>query len=149
MSNFYLTRNFSLDEFTRSQTADQYGIEVNPSHQVVSNLTRLCVLILQPLRDEIDLPIIITSGYRPTEVNRIIGGSDNSQHLHGLAADIIVPGLPTEDVCDLIALMEGYDQVIAEFGHWTHVSVPELPNKPRNEYLVATRKDKKVVYRRV
>lgn len=139
-----LSLDFSLDEFTRSQTAVRHGIPVVVEYgsQVHTNLARLCVAVLQPLRDTLG-PVHVTSGYRPPRLNTLIGGAPSSQHLYGLAADIVVPGFTPLEVAHWIRdNLSGYDQLIHEFGEWTHVSVAPFDHSPRNEQLTAVKKQR-------
>ncbi len=86
--NTVLTPHFKLREFTESATAMKYGIDNRPTPEVVENLRRLCTHTLEPLREKLGLPIIITSGYRTKELNDIIvHASRKSQHMSGQAAD--------------------------------------------------------------
>lgn len=83
----------------------------------------LCANLLDPLRAELDRPIVVSSGYRSPALNRAVHGSASSQHCKGEAADIIVPGLSVDEVVK--AIRESglpYDQLINEFGGWVHVS---------------------------
>jgi zinc D-Ala-D-Ala carboxypeptidase len=86
-----LTRNFSLAEFTSSQTARSRGLmnyQNNPPLSVIGNLQVLSSQLLQPIRDVYGSPIFITSGYRSRQLNAIIpGASPSSDHLTGSAAD--------------------------------------------------------------
>ena len=139
MKRIPLSKNFYLHEFTRSQTAARYGIDMSVAEGgiIYSNLRNLCLNVLQPLRNHFGA-VHITSGYRPPKLNRRIGGSRNSQHLYGLAADIVVPGVSPLEVAKWIkANCKGYDQVIHEFGEWVHVSVASRNRKPRNQRLTA------------
>lgn len=86
--NTVLTPHFKLREFTESATAKKHGIDNRPTPEVVENLQRLCTHTLEPLREKLGLPIIITSGYRTKELNEIIvHASRKSQHMSGQAAD--------------------------------------------------------------
>ncbi len=86
--NTVLTPHFKLREFTESATAMKHGIDNRPTPEVVENLRRLCTHTLEPLREKLGLPIIITSGFRTKELNDIIvHASRKSQHLAGQAAD--------------------------------------------------------------
>ncbi len=88
MNNILLSPHFCLDEFTKSSTAIKHGIQNNPPQEAVENLKRLCQGSLEPLRLEIDLPVVITSGYRCKALNeRITHHSNTSQHMSGRAAD--------------------------------------------------------------
>jgi hypothetical protein len=121
-----LSKNFYLDEFTRSQTAARHGLTVNveTDSAVFENLRILCRQVLQPLRDTLG-PVHITSGYRPLELNRLLGSDDDSQHVFGEAADIVVSGHRPLAVCNWIDSHCDYDQLIHEFGQWTHVSISQ------------------------
>jgi hypothetical protein len=129
-----LSENFTLEEFLVSQTAARNDIDMTPSEGIIANLTDYCQHLLQPLRDETG-PIFISSGYRPIVLNTLIGGSDTSAHVHGKAADFRVLGLSPYETCIKIMEMElPYDQVIHEFGRWTHMGAAD---EPRNEELTA------------
>ena len=92
-SNIYLSPHFKLNEFTKSQTARQHGIDNTPPPEAVENLRALCSHTLEPLREALGLPIIITSGYRNKALNeRITHHSATSQHMQGEAADFVVQG---------------------------------------------------------
>lgn len=83
-----LTDNFKLEELTNSSTADRFGIKNEPSKEGINKLKVLCETILQPIRNEYGKPIIITSGYRSPELNKMVHGAKNSQHCKYEAADI-------------------------------------------------------------
>lgn len=138
-----LSKNFSLDEFLVSQTAERFGIDMHPPEIIVDNIKNLVKACLQPLRDEAG-PIYISSGFRPLELNTRIGGSKTSAHVKGNAVDFSVTKMTPFDVCELIVAMElPIDQVIHEFGRWTHMGVADIL---RGEQLTAYRKDGKVRY---
>ena len=82
-------RYFTLDELIHSDTADRLGIDNSPTSEAVSNLNDLVTNVLDKLRDGWGRPIIVTSGYRCKELNAAVGGTRNSQHLKGQAADIV------------------------------------------------------------
>lgn len=89
----YLSKNFTLEEMTKSETARQRGIRNDlVTAEQVANLTALCHQVLQPLRDWIGSPILIGSGYRCPALNRAVGGVENSQHMKGEAVDIFIKG---------------------------------------------------------
>jgi hypothetical protein len=137
-----LSPHFSLEEFTVSQEAVRLGINNDPPSVIVTNLQRLCLLVLEPLRDTLKAPLIVSSGYRCPELNRRINGAPGSAHMFGLAADIVCPGASARDICTaIVTLGLPFDQVIDEFSSWCHVSiVPEnMGKKPRREVLEARR----------
>lgn len=80
-----LTRNFTLEELT---VTNYKSLQSAPTLEQLHNLQHLCSAVLQPLRDKIGQPIIITSGFRSERLNKHVGGVANSYHLRGLAADI-------------------------------------------------------------
>lgn len=94
--NALLTPHFAEREFIESATARKYGIDNRPTPEVVANLKRLCIHTLEPLREKLGLPIIITSGYRTKALNNIIvHASRKSQHMTGRAADFYVASTPS------------------------------------------------------
>jgi zinc D-Ala-D-Ala carboxypeptidase len=128
-----LSKHFSLAELTVSRAAAQRGWSNAPNEVQTERLRLLCVRILQPLRDHLRVPIVVTSGFRTAKVNRKIGGASNSQHLDGDAADIHVPGMSIDRLVDHIRMLHlPFDQMIDEFGQWVHIS---HTNTPRREEL--------------
>lgn len=90
-NNPMLSPHFSLQEMVKSQTAHDHGIDNTPPAEAVKNLRALCVHTLEPLRNALDLPIIITSGYRCKELNLLlVNHFVKSQHMNGQAADFYV-----------------------------------------------------------
>lgn len=144
-----LTPNFTLSELTVSQTATRNGLNNTPGPSQTANLKLLCVLALQPLRDKLKKPVIVTSGYRSPSVNAAIGGARNSAHMSGLAADIYIPGMSSAELMKRIHTMGlPVDQVIDEFGSWVHVAVAPKGQTPRREYLIARYQNGGAVYSR-
>ena len=131
--NKKLSANFRLEEFTKSKKATELGIDnlAQLTQQNYINIEALCVNVLQKVRDMIEVPIHVSSGFRCRLINKAIYGAKKSQHVKGEAADIYV--IPAEskgwtlwDVCVLIAKHTDYDQLIWEtrpYGSkWIHVS---------------------------
>ena len=77
----WITPNFSYQEMTKSLTAKRKGIDNTPSVASYINLTKLCKFILQPIRDKWGAAIIVSSGYRCPQVNKLVGGVSNSDHI--------------------------------------------------------------------
>lgn len=139
-----LSENFSLDEMVFSQTASRLGIDNKPDSEQILNLINLCVNVLQPIRDFFQKPVIVTSGYRSKELNKVIGGSLRSHHMLGMAADINIQGVTNFELASWIAKNLKCTQVILEFytsgqpnSGWVHVSYD--PNQLRNEVLTINR----------
>lgn len=86
----YITKNFTVEEFEKSDIALKNEINnIIKDVDVLSNITYLCMHLLQPLRDAINMPITITSGYRCCKLNQAVNGAKSSQHKKGEAADIV------------------------------------------------------------
>ena len=85
-----LSDNFTLSEFLRSRTAVQrdFREQFCPPCNVIDNLLKLVALVLQPARVEFQSWIYVTSGYRCKRLNEAVGGSPNSDHMRGQAADV-------------------------------------------------------------
>ena len=124
---------FTLRELTRSATAARLGIDNTPDKAVIDNLTKLVDTVLDPLREAYGKPIVVTSGYRCQRLNKAVGGSKISQHVHGQAADIkSVSADPKENkrIFDIAAnlMKDGrikVGQLVDEHGYdWIHISTP-------------------------
>ena len=127
MAKTILTKHFTLEEFTRSSTAKARGIDNTVPKQLVPALRNLCERVLEPLRERVKEPVIISSGYRCPALNRAVGGSNTSQHMKGEACDIYMED--KEKLRKWFAiLMDGdFDQLIFERNRrtehcWIHVS---------------------------
>lgn len=128
-----ITPHFTLDEMTVSQLAARDGFDNTPPPQARANLQLLCGA-LEQVRALFDAPIIISSGYRSEKVNQLIGGSRNSQHVQGLAADFTVIEVSPRDTVRRISNSTiAFDQLILEFDRWVHLSV--TCGTPRRQVL--------------
>lgn len=135
-------KHFTLSEFFRSSTAAKNGIKNEPSIDeratIVRNINLLVDNVLDPVRDMVNTPIIITSGYRCPQVNRLVGGVDNSQHMSGCAADFHVMGFTSSMMLGVFFYILNrleYDQLIYyRSKNIIHVSYVE--NCPRCEAFV-------------
>jgi putative chitinase len=130
-----LSEHFTLEELTFSQTAVRSGINNNPS-QVVKNNLKILADNLEKIRTFLGHPLRISSAFRCMELNRKIGGSVDSAHMNGLAADFTCSGFgkPIDIVKALQKSNIKLDQVIYE-GTWVHVS---FDPKMRQQFLTAT-----------
>ena len=140
-----LTKNFLLEEFVESETALKIGIENKPAEEDVYRIQILCVNLMQPFRDRIDRPIIITSGFRSKKLNKLIGGSRDSQHLMGEAADFQIPGMELKEAFSILQREFIYDQAILEMDRWIHASYDLWNN--RYQALVAYSENEIIKYR--
>jgi uncharacterized protein YcbK (DUF882 family) len=135
-----LSEHFTLEELTRSEVAERKGLDNTPNASEVANLIRLARL-LEEVRALLNKPILLNSGFRSKAVNDSVGSRDSSQHRIGCAADIRVPGMTPKQVVEAcIEANIGYDQIIEEFGSWTHISVPNTASTtPRRQALIIDR----------
>ncbi len=121
-----LTKNFTLEEFVRSDTARRLGIDNTPNEVEIRNMRNLAEKVLQPLRDKYGAPITISSGYRGLALNRAVGGTSSSQHLTGEAADLRCRDAREAILLSTFIISHGiYDQLILEHSAiavWLHVS---------------------------
>ena len=146
-----LTKNFTLAEMTKSETALRLGLDNEPNEQQLAALTTLCEKVLQPVRDYYGMGVKVNSALRTLPVNRAIGSGDSSHHVRGMAADIEIPGIPNAELAEWIAEHLEFTQLILEFytpgvpdSGWVHVSY--VPEDLKKQVLTATKKDGKTVY---
>ena len=121
-----LTENFSVEEFTDSQTAARLAIRNVPGTREYAHLERLAA-VMEKVRTILGHPVLISSGYRSAKVNAAVGGASKSQHIHGLACDFTSPGFGAPlEIClklepHMIELQ--IDQLIHEFKAWVHLGL--------------------------
>ena len=147
-----LTKNFSLNELTKSQTAERKGIDNTPSTEHQENLKRLCETILQRVRDHFGQVVTISSGYRSPELCVAIGSSTQSQHAKGQASDFEIFGVSNKELADWIDENLDYDQLILEYwkgedepnSGWVHCSFNAQGN--RKQYLRAYKENGSTKY---
>lgn len=147
-----LSKNFTLAELTVSMTGARQGLSNVPDTVAIKHLQRLTTELLQPIRDLINLPIVVHSGYRSLAVNNAVGGSRTSAHMQGYAADITVPALGSARelanylVKTLPAHGIKFDQIILEFGEWVHVGLCNQLGAQRGQILTAKKVAGKTEY---
>ena len=147
-----LTQNFSLNELTKSQTAERKGIDNTPSTEHQENLKSLCEMILQPIRDHFGQVVSVSSGYRSPELCVAIGSSTQSQHAKGQASDFEIFGISNKELADYIDENLDYDQLILEYwkgedepnSGWVHCSF--TLNGNRKQYLRAYKENGSTKY---
>ena len=130
-----LSKNFSLEEMERSQTAQRMGIKNKAGSGEIKNLTDLCYNVLEPSRAKFDKPIRISSGYRSEELCVAIGSKKTSQHALGMAVDMEIPSESNLKVALWLQNNVDFDQLILEYytgeanSGWIHVSFHEGNNR--------------------
>jgi zinc D-Ala-D-Ala carboxypeptidase len=146
-----LSKNFTLAEMTKSETALRHDMDNTPGEKEIGNLKLLCERVLQPIRDHYGKGVKVNSGFRHPEVNAKVGGSKTSDHCLGQAADIEIPGVANAELAEWIKDNLEFRQLILEFytpgipdSGWVHVSYVLEDNK--KQVMTATKKDGKTVY---
>lgn len=128
---------FTLRELTNSSTASRNHIDNTPSAEIIQNLQYGVDMILDPLRRLYGKPIIITSGYRCTELNKKVGGVANSWHTQGNAADIHVSSLAeASKIFSNLQKIPSVDTALFEHsknGQWLHVQW-NMSKTPRHHF---------------
>jgi zinc D-Ala-D-Ala carboxypeptidase len=134
-----LSPNFTLEELTFSATALRLGMANTPNELQISNLMRLCVMVLEPARALLGVPLHVDSGFRSRPVNDLVGGASDSAHLHGRAADIIPIGLDKIKAFGMLrtSLLLPFDQCIFEALSWVHLAIAPAGSQPRRQVLTA------------
>lgn len=128
---------FTIEELTKSVTANKLHIDNVPPAEAKAKLVELITTVLNPIRRKWKSPIFVSSGYRCPKLNKAVGGSSTSQHLKGEAADIYC-----KDNKELFILISSMvyngeikiGQLIDEKNYsWLHISLPT--NKHYNHIL--------------
>jgi len=140
-----LSDHFTLNEFTKSQTAERKGIANSPNEIHVIAMESLCYNILERVRAAFAKPIIVNSGYRSVALCEAIGSKSTSQHCDGEAVDIEIQGVSNYDLAKYIEKELNFDQLILECwdgiepnSGWVHISyVNDVAN--RKDVLTYTR----------
>lgn len=128
---------FKLSELTKSSTASRYHIDNTPSADIIRNIQYGVDMVLDPLRRLYGKPIIITSGYRCSELNKRVGGVANSWHTQGNAADIHVASLTeASKIFSNLQKIPSVDTALFEHspsGQWLHVQW-NMNKTPRHHF---------------
>ena len=154
-----LSEHFSLGELTKTSYITADGNI--PSRVAIENLKNICENWLEDLRYSYntlygersersqetgvsrndksqEIPLIITSGFRSEEVNRLCGGAVNSNHLTGCAVDIrcLGPEHMVRMAGILLDIADGskrdFDELILEkrgTTYWIHFAVRPKDNR--------------------
>jgi len=138
-----LSENFTLEEATHSDTAVRMGINNQPDERQLENMKKAAEG-MQQIRAVLGKPISVNSWLRLPEVNVAVGGSRVSSHMDGWAIDFTSSYGNPLAVCKAIeAAGIKFDQMIHEYGRWTHISfAPEMRGqkltifRPDNKYKV-------------
>ena len=146
-----MSQTFSIRELTYSDTAIRLGIDNTPTDEILINLQNVVQFILEPISNNFNSQIVITSGYRSPALCQAIGSSATSQHAFGMAVDFEILGIPNKEVSDWIVNHLDFDQCILEFwkpeeanSGWVHCSYKSSGN--RKMYLRAYKGNGRTIY---
>ena len=143
-----LSKNFTLAELTRSNTAAKLGLSNTPSPEDIARLKELCVNLLQPIRDAWGDAINVTSGFRGFRLNQAVKGSKSSAHCRGYAADVV----PANGKIRIFKIFVKdflkqhpqvpFDQCIDEYrsatdSSWVHLGYANSKNLHRRQFLIS------------
>lgn len=124
--------NFTMSELLHSDIAQKHNIYNIPDKEHLDNLLILICECLQPIRNYIDKPMIISSGYRNPRLNShpLINGAPNSQHTTGQAVDFTIKGMTPKQIIEKIkGSGVEFDQLINEHNIWVHISYNKGKNR--------------------
>lgn len=131
--------NFTMSELLKSDIAEKYNIFNIPDKKSLDNMLILICECLQPIRNYIDKPMNISSGYRSSRLNShpLINGAPNSQHVTGQAVDFTIKGMTPKQIIEMIKRSGvEYDQLINEHNIWVHISYNKGKNRKQILELV-------------
>ncbi|MCD8167002.1 MAG: D-Ala-D-Ala carboxypeptidase family metallohydrolase [Bacteroides sp.] len=126
---------FTINELCHSATAKARNIPNVAGETETANLHLLIDKVLDPVREIHGSPILVNSGFRCRQLNTLIKGAKNSQHITGEAADITT-GSQEENKALFDKIRESnipFDQLIDESDYsWIHIS---YSNRHRRQIL--------------
>lgn len=150
--NEQVTQNFKLSELLYSGTAVRLGLKNIPNDEQLNHLRAAATGLFQKVRDVLNEPIQINSGFRSFEVNKAVGGSQTSAHCNGYAIDFVCPKFGTPRTIaehlasELPKLGIQFDQIILEFDSWVHIGFKNQSGQQRGQVLTAKKIAQKTVY---
>ncbi|MDR1756089.1 MAG: peptidase M15 [Culturomica sp.] len=134
-----ISLNLTLAEAVKIQNAIRAGLDNVPSAEELERMVYVANRIFEPVRHAVcgDRPLAVTSFFRSPAVNRLVGGSSNSQHCKGEAMDLdadVYGNGGNRSIFEYIRDHLSFDQLIWEFGNdkepaWVHVSVTSVGNR--------------------
>ena len=150
-----ISKHLELAELIRSESAKRAGISNMPTPEHIANLKKVADNVFEKIREHFGRPILISSGYRSIDLNKIIKGAQSSQHSTGEAIDIDMDGteITNKQIFEFIKFNVSFDQLIWEFGtdknpDWVHVSY-ESSGKQRKQILKAKKINGKTIYENI
>lgn len=112
-----VSQNFRVKEFRCKDGSDV--IFISPE----------LVTILQKIRTHFGKAVTINSAYRTSAYNKKVGGATYSQHLYGMAADIVVKGVNPKDVAAYAETLLPKSGGIGIYATFTHIDVRKTKSR--------------------
>lgn len=117
------TSYFSINELTRSATAQKLRIDNTPPPWAIENMSRLIDNVLDPARQLLGAPIYVNSGYRCEKLNKAVGGVTRSYHRAGRAADLTTGSIEgNRRLYDILKKLPHVELIWERGGTWIHVA---------------------------
>lgn len=133
-----MAKYFTIGELCKSDVAVEKRIENTPDNTTIERMQALMDECLDKVREMWGKPIGVNSGYRSAELNRVVGGAKNSQHMKGEAADITTGTKEgNRKLFDMVVASDiEFDQLIDESGYkWLHISYCKGDNRKQVMHL--------------
>ena len=127
--DFKIGEYFWYSEMVRSETAERHRIDNTPPPEAMSNAC-YTAQVADCIREDLGLPMVVTSWFRAPKVNKKAGGSSTSDHMNGHTFDFCVPGKKLQEVFDFIRDNYHYDQIgINKRRNYIHYSIKREGNR--------------------
>ena len=121
--------HFTLSELKQSVIADKLGIDNSIPSPIIPNIEILINQVLNPIREFMNEPIYVNSGYRCPLLNKAVGGVAGSQHVVGQAADITTRSRKNDLIMErYIEENLTFDQMIV-YKNFIHISYKNVGNR--------------------
>jgi hypothetical protein len=126
-----ISKYISYNEATKSQTAIRHGIKNEPNYEQLQNMKIVGTKCFDPIREFYKRPLRVSSFYRCEELNKLVKGAKNSQHLKGQAIDIDAGSIQeNKKIFEWAKDNLEYDQLINEYNFsWVHISYNQGKNR--------------------
>ena len=126
-----ISKYVSYNEATKSQTAIRHGIKNEPNDEQLQNMKIVAIKCFDPIREFYKRPLRVSSFYRCEELNKLVKGAKNSQHLKGQAIDIDAGSIQeNKKIFEWAKDNLEYDQLINEYNFsWVHISYNQGKNR--------------------
>lgn len=126
---------FKYSELLESEVAEKNNIDNTPKDETTIDNLNYTISRLDEIREGYGKPIVITSGYRCDELNKIVGGVTNSKHRIGLGVDLKWDS----KLFDYIQQNHSFDKLIREKNKkgsiWIHIQFKKDRTEEGNKVM--------------